>query len=605
MSVSLHTVVIGKWTLITCFVFVTHALGFHQYCLIGAGPAGLQMGYFLGKANRDYVIFEKTNMPGSFFEHYPRHRKLISINKINTGSTNKEFNFRHDWNSLIGDGDLYFKEFSRDFFPNADVILEYFQAYKTKYNIRVQYNTTIVNVGRDNTAVSLFSLRDQKGTVHTCKTVIVSTGIAIPNVPDYEGIENTIGYEDMPMNMSMYDGKTVLILGKGNSAFETGTAISYVANLVHLVSNRIEEDAWNSHYVGDVRAVNNELYDTFYLKSLDGLFVLATGTGMEQPRFVKDESSEKISIRFNHLISDKDNYMFRWEYDYVIRCTGFVFDFSIFDKTCRPKPKFPWNKNRRPKYPLIDHTYQAVDVPGLYFAGTVTHSLDFKKSSGGFLHGFRYTTQALHRILEYQNHRKQWPSIKMSISELLNHIIKRVNEASGLYQMFGVLSDVMILSSDEKYEYLEDYPIQLLPTFKNITGKEADRIIVFTLQYGSGEGVELNIAKQAHTSFFLHPMFHYYERIPTDKDMIMHNKLLYNGLPRPTKLHHITSDFRTSWSTPNSHILPLRRFLESCVGQDLRYNYDDECFQLTMTHKNPPIGCQQSYASGLRISRSA
>ncbi|XP_002731137.3 FAD-dependent oxidoreductase domain-containing protein 2-like, partial [Saccoglossus kowalevskii] len=252
MPVSLYTVVIATWTLITCSVSVTHASGFHQYCLIGAGPAGLQMGYFLEKANRDYVIFEKTNMPGSFFEQYPRHRTLISINKINTGSTNKEFNFRHDWNSLIGDGDLYFKDFSRDFFPNADAILEYFQAYKTKYNIHIQYNTTIVNVGRDNTAAGLFSLRDQKGTVHTCKTVIVSTGIATPNVPDYEGIEHTIGYEDMPMNMSLYDGKTVLILGKGNSAFETGTAISYIANFVQLVSSRLEKDAWSSHYVGDV-----------------------------------------------------------------------------------------------------------------------------------------------------------------------------------------------------------------------------------------------------------------------------------------------------------------------------------------------------------------
>ncbi|XP_006821644.1 FAD-dependent oxidoreductase domain-containing protein 2-like [Saccoglossus kowalevskii] len=269
------------------------------------------------------------------------------------------------------------------------------------------------------------------------------------------------------------------------------------------------------------RAVNNELYDTFYLKSLDGILVTRKGTGMEQLRFLKDESSGKISIRNNHLLSNKDNYMLRKEYDYVIRCTGFLFDFSIFDKTCRPKPKIPKKKNRRPKYPLIDHTYQAVGVPGLYFAGTVTHSLDFKKSSGGFLHGFRYTTQALHRILEYQNHRKQWPSIKLSISELLNHIVKRVNEASGLYQMFGVFSDVMILSGDETYEYLEDFPLPLLPTFKNITGKEAQRIITFTLQYGPGKGVELNLANQAHTTFFLHPMFHYYEGIPTGNN---HNK---------------------------------------------------------------------------------
>lgn len=48
-------------------------------------------------------------------------------------------------------------------------------------------------------------------------------------------------------------------------------------------------------------------------------------------------------------------------------------------------------KGRRSKYPAIQHTYESVTIPGLYFAGTVTHSLDYRKSAGGFIHGFRYT----------------------------------------------------------------------------------------------------------------------------------------------------------------------------------------------------------------------
>lgn len=38
-----------------------------EYCVLGAGPAGLQMGHFLSKANRDYVILERNSGPGSFF----------------------------------------------------------------------------------------------------------------------------------------------------------------------------------------------------------------------------------------------------------------------------------------------------------------------------------------------------------------------------------------------------------------------------------------------------------------------------------------------------------------------------------------------------------
>lgn len=31
----------------------------HEYCVIGAGPGGLQISYFLQKAGRDYITYEK------------------------------------------------------------------------------------------------------------------------------------------------------------------------------------------------------------------------------------------------------------------------------------------------------------------------------------------------------------------------------------------------------------------------------------------------------------------------------------------------------------------------------------------------------------------
>lgn len=51
---------------------------------------------------------------GTFFEKFPRHNTLISINKRNTGKKNREFNLRHDWNSLITDDEtLQFKEYTK------------------------------------------------------------------------------------------------------------------------------------------------------------------------------------------------------------------------------------------------------------------------------------------------------------------------------------------------------------------------------------------------------------------------------------------------------------------------------------------------------------
>lgn len=65
---------------------------------------------------------------------------------------------------------------------------------------------------------------------------------------------------------------------------------------------------------------------------------------------------------------------------------------------------------------------------------------------------FLCTARALHHILEYRNHQVPWPSVKQPITGLLDHIIKRMNEASGIYQMFVVLGDVIILHGyDQKF----------------------------------------------------------------------------------------------------------------------------------------------------------
>jgi hypothetical protein len=57
----------------------------HEYCIIGAGPGGLQLGHLLLNSDRDYIIFDGSAGAGSFFEANPVHRTLISLNKRFTG----------------------------------------------------------------------------------------------------------------------------------------------------------------------------------------------------------------------------------------------------------------------------------------------------------------------------------------------------------------------------------------------------------------------------------------------------------------------------------------------------------------------------------------
>ena len=66
-------------------------------CIIGAGPGGIQLGHSLSQAGREYLILERNASAGSYFQRFPVHRKLISLNKRRTGRSDPEFNLRHDW----------------------------------------------------------------------------------------------------------------------------------------------------------------------------------------------------------------------------------------------------------------------------------------------------------------------------------------------------------------------------------------------------------------------------------------------------------------------------------------------------------------------------
>ena len=63
-------------------------------------------------------------------------------------------------------------------------------------------------------------------------------------------------------------------------------------------------------------------------------------------------------------------------------------------------------------------------------AGTSTHSVDYRRSAGGFIHGFRYTTRSLFRHLEWRYHQVPWPYVTLAATDVTDHIIQRINEAS-------------------------------------------------------------------------------------------------------------------------------------------------------------------------------
>ncbi|XP_078495699.1 FAD-dependent oxidoreductase domain-containing protein 2 [Ciona intestinalis] len=567
----------------------TDTPNYKDYCVIGAGPGGLQIAYFLESSGRDYLVFEKDHMAGSFFQKYPIHRRLLSINKIFTGKTNKDFNMRHDWNSLISNDDsLKFGKYSKEFYPNADSLLEYLNDYATKLNLKVQYNSTMHDILKRKDG--LFQMWDQHNNAYTCQYMIVATGVSEPIAPKFAGDHLIEGYENLSTNLSDYKGQSVYIYGRGNAAHDVANFINGVTAVVHMLGRSPTRLAWATLYPGDTRAVNSGILDTYQLKSLDGLYEGGTN-------FIF-RISKSLMILCVTFISVHDNVPDREGYDRFIRCIGFTFNNSVFHPTMQPSIlEHLWDL----KFPGITFSYQAMNYSKMYFAGSSAHSLDYRKSAGGFIHGYRYTARTLHRIMEWKHHEVQWPAVKFSNPlDLMTHMLKRVNEAADIASMFQSLCDIVVFDEEGiSSSYLEAFPCALISRLSKGSGHNAHGpIIVISMQTGNftGAGVDpfpaertIFAASAAHRSNSLHPVFYYYNQLYKDQAFLDRPKTWF--LPIPDRLLHLMEDFHFQFDGETTHILTLRRFLEDTLGRDLRNWFADDCLKMSITTSSLPLGC--------------
>eukprot|EP00933_Yihiella_yeosuensis_P066455 TRINITY_DN7072_c0_g1_i2.p1 TRINITY_DN7072_c0_g1~~TRINITY_DN7072_c0_g1_i2.p1 ORF type:complete len:732 (-),score=116.15 TRINITY_DN7072_c0_g1_i2:291-2486(-) len=677
----------------------------HQYCIIGGGPAGIQLGHFFFHGGRDYVLFEKNPRAGSFFEKYPRHRNLISVNKRNVREgRGEDFAFRHDWNTLIdvrskADRPKPMTSRSKELFPKADILAGYLREFAEEQAQHIHYNADVTKISRKKDSNGFNVMVNAK--LFQCKEVIVATGFnkARPADSRIDGIEHITLYSDMPETGESFAGKSVFVLGQGNAAMETVQELQKYTAEVHLYSRarplpqggKGVRMAYETHYVGDIRAGRTGILDTYLLKSLDTfchdcltgdsrLLILPCqgrkcifevdenecvdeqcrkkhklgaqklnyrlpiaawpvdhpkgeevrrmlqelGAGAEsedtwQIEEVKDDPTDKNGIpkdispdkkkRWKKMASRVDLSVFegkreeltinskilrenpkvmdyladvraggghsdkRFPMDAVIVAFGWVMDISIFDESLQSEVAMTHNR----KYPALTPSFEVKStsekpIPGLYVAGTIGHGLDFRKSAGGFIHGFRYTARVLFNHLEEKNFGVSWPTTKFvnlqrnlewdphetkvciaapspanacgapgkSTLMLFERLVTRINEASGPYQMFGFLGDMVVFEKNSTTgswaaNYMEDVP---LDSFQK-TYRSSPRLI-WSFKYAddfygpkvlSDRRVGTDEVESAHMSNFLHPYIRFY---PANSD-------------NSTKSHYLIEDIYTHW----------------------------------------------------------
>jgi thioredoxin reductase len=520
-----------------------------EYLVIGAGPAGLQLAYFLQQAGRDYLILEAGSAPGAFFSKFPRHRELISSNKCYTGSNDPEFNLRMDWNSLLSDDPaLRFSRYSQRYFPPADEMVRYLGEFAAASRLRIQYDTRVSRVTRN----SCFRVADERGNSYEAQRLIVATGVCKPYIPPIPGIETAELYTTVSVDPRDFVDQRVLIIGKGNSAFETASNLIETAAVIHVAGPNSIRLAWRTHFVGHLRAVNNNFLDTYQLKSQNALL------DGNVERIERHGDSYMVTVSFKRANEVKRNL----RYDRVIVCTGFRFDTSIFSDGCKPELTI------RDRFPAQTSEWESTNVPDLYFAGTLMQVRDYKKSTGGFIHGFRYGVRALHRMLEKKYHGQNWPhrSLEGEPQAFMEAVVARVNRSSALWQQFAFLCDLIVVEANGRSRYYEEVPVDYVRD-SDLAG--ADCYFTITLEYGPDhdkvDPFDISVSRIAqddpthsHDARYLHPVVRLYRR----------NELVAE--------HHVAENLENDWAGP-AQCTPLTEFFsrhiasgELAIPSDLR-----------------------------------
>jgi thioredoxin reductase len=453
---------------------------------------------------------------------------LISINKIYTGKTNSEVNYRWDWNSLLSDNpDLLFKNYSKQYFPNPDDLVRYLADFAAYYQLKIKYDTPVVRVTKQDDRFIVF---DENGNTYSGKRLVVATGFTKEWEPEIPGQELCDTYAKHSIDLDEYRNKRVLIVGKGNSGFETANHLSEVTAAIHLLSPHPIKMAWESHFVGNLRAVNNNFLDTYQLKSQN------TVIDANINRIEKVGEKYFVDLVYVHAKGQTR----RVEYDRVILCTGFRFDHSILDEGCRPELVY------NGKLPAQTAEWESVNVPGLYFAGTLMQACDFKKTMSGFIHGFRYNVRALSHIFEMKYYDVPWTGTRIGSTpqDVLEKILERINFGSGIFLQPGFLQDVVIIKGDHA-EYYEDIRTDYI--HQSFIGQN-EHYYTIALKYGHFNDVFATERdpdpNKANEASYLHPVIQRY------------------SYGQPVAEHHIQDDLESEWYL-DEYVQPAKQFLEA------------------------------------------
>ena len=175
--------------------------------IIGGGQAGLAVGYFLRKINKQFIILEKNNRIGDSWRMRWDSLKLFTPSQ---------------YDGLPG---MPFPDLKGSF-PGKDQMADYLERYVKEYSLPVQLNMKVNHLFTQNNHYEI----DTAGNKIIARKVVIATGTnPFPNIP---AISSDISREIFQIHSSGYTNPDslppgdVLVVGAATSGIEIALEIS-------------------------------------------------------------------------------------------------------------------------------------------------------------------------------------------------------------------------------------------------------------------------------------------------------------------------------------------------------------------------------------------
>jgi putative flavoprotein involved in K+ transport len=175
--------------------------------VIGAGQAGLAMGYFLAQRGRRFVILERAGSIGAAWRERWDSLMLFTPRRYNS----------LPGQPFPGDPDGY---------PNRDEVISYLESYAKTFDLPIELSSPVLRLTAEDGGFVIVA----EGRLLEAEQVVVATGpFQTPYVPEIAGrLEPDVvqmhatGYR----NPSDLPDGTVLVVGGGNTGFQIAKELS-------------------------------------------------------------------------------------------------------------------------------------------------------------------------------------------------------------------------------------------------------------------------------------------------------------------------------------------------------------------------------------------